>query len=84
VNFAQRGTSTRHSARPAGSGDFLAVEITKKRTQPMTQLIDGLWIVGAALSLGFTAYGAFLCLGLNYRSYQRIQARVIRLALFRA
>ena len=50
----------------------------------MTHLIDGLWIVGSALSLGFTAYGALLCLGLNYRSSPRIQARVIRLALFGA
>jgi hypothetical protein len=48
----------------------------------MTNLIDGLWAVGIALSFGFTAYGALLCLGLNYRASE-FQARVARLALFR-
>ena len=49
----------------------------------MTNLIDGLWAVGIALSFGFTAYGAFLCLGLNTRGAERLQARVARLAHFR-
>jgi len=49
----------------------------------MTNLIDGLWMVGSALSLGFTAYGALLCLGLNYHRTSEFQARVTRLALFR-
>ncbi|HEX9434792.1 MAG TPA: hypothetical protein VF936_18600 [Burkholderiales bacterium] len=48
----------------------------------MTNLVDGLWAVGMALSFGFAAYGALLCLGFNYRSSERLQARVARFALF--
>jgi hypothetical protein len=82
VNIAHPDTATSHSMRAPGKRTLPAAEITKKRTQPMTNLIDGLWAVGIAFSFGFTAYGALLCLGLNYRASE-FQARVAQLALFR-
>lgn len=50
----------------------------------MSSVLDFVWVIGVAASLGFLAYGALLCVVFHYSASEVLKRAVARLAMHEA